>query len=314
NLSENAQAAHPGLYLAGNLAGNAALTAAGGGVLRGFGIASQAARDGIMFGVLGAVGSAANQDWSKAGKAALNTAIGGGLSALGGYLGGKAAETAGAYLDQWARVKGGNELPEYRPSLANSKGEGYNGNRERVYETVKGLGKRAENSTQGAGNDAHNAYLKMLDELEAARKSGMTAREFAMSKGVPSSLTDEEAALLDKYNLRMYTEGAGNVNFDSKKLLNSGNQLDKGGELTKAGRALEKHGSRYGSIYPQATGNVANKNALGNQTLESILNNPNATSITRYHAMYGDVLEIKIPGGMGARFSADGSAFIGFLE
>ncbi|WP_143806966.1 hypothetical protein [Papillibacter cinnamivorans] len=109
-------------------------------------------------------------------------------------------------------------------------------------------------------------------------------------------------------------ENAGKVNFDSKKLLNSGNQLDKGGELTKAGRALEKHGSRYGSIYPQATGNVTNKNALGNQILESILNNPNATSVTRYHAMYGDILEIKISGGMGARFSADGSTFIGFLE
>ncbi|SHI23965.1 hypothetical protein SAMN02745823_03793, partial [Sporobacter termitidis DSM 10068] len=67
NLSENAQAAHPGLYLAGNLAGNAALTAAGGGVLRGLGIASQAARDAIMFGTLGTVGSAANQDWSAPG-------------------------------------------------------------------------------------------------------------------------------------------------------------------------------------------------------------------------------------------------------
>ncbi|SHI25131.1 HNH/ENDO VII superfamily nuclease with conserved GHE residues, partial [Sporobacter termitidis DSM 10068] len=138
-----------------------------------------------------------------------NTALGGGLGALGGYLGGKAAETAGAYLDQWARVKGGNQLPEYRPRLASNKGEGYNGNWERAYETVKGLEKSAENSAEGAGNDAYNAYLKMLDELEAARKSGMTAREFAMSKGVPSSLTDKEAALLDKYNLRMYTEGAG---------------------------------------------------------------------------------------------------------
>ncbi|SHI25091.1 hypothetical protein SAMN02745823_03900, partial [Sporobacter termitidis DSM 10068] len=150
----------------------------------------------IMFGTLGTVGSAANQDWSAPGKATLNTALGGGLSALGGYLGGKAAETAGAYLDQWARIKGGNELPEYRPSIANSKGEGYNGNRERAYETVKGLGKSAETSAEGAGNDAYNAYLKMLDELEAARKSGMTA---------------EEATLLDKYNLKMYTEGAGNV-------------------------------------------------------------------------------------------------------
>ena len=101
---------------------------------------------------------------------------------------------------------------------------------------------------------------------------------------------------------------------DISKLLKAGNQLDKGGELTKVGRSLEKHGSRPGSIYPSATGNVANKNALGNQVLESILNNPNATIVNRHHAMLGDILEIKIPGGMGARFSADMKTFIGFLE
>ena len=103
-------------------------------------------------------------------------------------------------------------------------------------------------------------------------------------------------------------------NLNIKELLIAGNQIDKGGELTKAGRALEKHGSRPGSIYPRATGNVANKNALGNKILESILKDPNAISVIRHHAMYGDILEIKIPGGMGARFTADGSRFIGFLE
>ena len=64
-------------------------------------------------------------------------------------------------------------------------------------------------NTGGAGESAYNTYLKMLDDLEQASKSGMSAREFAISKGVPSSLTDEDAALLDKYNVRMSAEGAG---------------------------------------------------------------------------------------------------------
>ena len=101
---------------------------------------------------------------------------------------------------------------------------------------------------------------------------------------------------------------------DTKRLISVGNQLDKGGNLTKVGRALEKHGSRAGSIYPQATGNVVNKNAFGSKILESILTDPNATKVTRHHAMFDDILEVKTPSGMGARFSADGNTFIGFLE
>ena len=53
----------------------------------------------------------------------------------------------------------------------------------------------------------YNAYLEMLDELDAARKSGMTAREYAMSKGVPSSLSDEDAAIWDEMELRMEDAG-----------------------------------------------------------------------------------------------------------
>lgn len=188
---------------------------------------------------------------------------------------------------------------------------------------LDGQGKSGYNIGQTSGDSSYDAYLRMLDEVGTANRVGMTAREFAQSQGVPSTLTDAEAAGADASNYRMsegkgdngvVNESVGNVVFDSEKLLKAGNQLDKGGELTKAGRAIEKHGNRSGSIYPHATGNVASKNALGNQILKSILSNTNATSITRHHALYGDILEIKIPGGMGARFSADGSIFIGFLE
>jgi len=100
---------------------------------------------------------------------------------------------------------------------------------------------------------------------------------------------------------------------NNRTLLYSANQPDRGG-LTRAGRPLEKHGGRPGGQLPVATGNVAQKNALGNQILESMLNHPSAIAATRHHARYGYILEIQISGGLGARFSADGTAFIGFMD
>ncbi|MPM99401.1 hypothetical protein SDC9_146592 [bioreactor metagenome] len=63
----------------------------------------------------------------------------------------------------------------------------------------------------------------MLDELDAARKSGMTAREYAMSKGVPSSLSDEDAAIQDAYEQKMRMEDAGDANPNGIKI-NAGKQ------------------------------------------------------------------------------------------
>lgn len=53
-------------------------------------------------------------------------------------------------------------------------------------------------------------------------------------------------------------------------LSKAGQVLDRGG-LTKAGRALEKHGSRSGSVFPKATGKVGAKNTQGQAALDDIL-------------------------------------------
>lgn len=100
---------------------------------------------------------------------------------------------------------------------------------------------------------------------------------------------------------------------DIDNLLKAGNLLDKGG-LTMAGRALQKHGSRTKSMFPKAIGNVSAINAQGEDVLKEILTNPNVTSVIRHHARFGDILEYKILGGQGARFSSDGNTFIGFIE
>ena len=108
------------------------------------------------------------------------------------------------------------------------------------------------------------------------------------------------------------TTGIKNV----EKLLKVANQASKAG-LTSVGRALQKHGDRIGSVYPKAVGTQSAINAQGEKILKDILSNPNvqrtvnSNNIGRYG---GNVVDYKIPNGMGARFNADESRFIGFLE
>jgi hypothetical protein len=97
------------------------------------------------------------------------------------------------------------------------------------------------------------------------------------------------------------------------KLIKAGNQIVKGG-LTAVGNALQKHGSRIGSVFPKATGNVASINAQGQSILNAILKNPNSKHVIRHHARFGNVLEVIAPNGQGARFTADFKKFIGFIE
>lgn len=96
-------------------------------------------------------------------------------------------------------------------------------------------------------------------------------------------------------------------------LLQAGNASNKGG-FTAVGRALQKQGSRAGSISPKATGNAAAINAQGEAVLKGILTNPNVVKTVRHHARFGEVLEYRIPGGRGARFTSDGKTFKEFLE
>ena len=102
------------------------------------------------------------------------------------------------------------------------------------------------------------------------------------------------------------------------KLLKAGKDISKTG-LTAAGRALKKHGDRVGSAFPKAIGNQSAINQQGENVLKSILTNPNVEKIvndgTLSAGRYGsDCIDYQIPGGIGARFSADGTKFIGFLE
>ncbi|WLE63050.1 hypothetical protein GIY62_22130 [Burkholderia plantarii] len=52
---------------------------------------------------------------------------------------------------------------------------------------------------------------------------------------------------------------------------------DKSGELSAAGRALQKHGGRYDSAFPPAKGNPAAINEQGQKIVDSILRTANTS-------------------------------------
>lgn len=101
--------------------------------------------------------------------------------------------------------------------------------------------------------------------------------------------------------------------YNPKNLIKVAKLLDKGG-LTKIGRALQKHGSRPGSRFPQAVGNPASINAQGEKILSNILSNPGSKVTVRHTGRFGDVLEVVSPNGQGARFSKDGKEFLGLIN
>lgn len=83
---------------------------------------------------------------------------------------------------------------------------------------------------------------------------------------------------------------------------------DRGG-LTKAGRALQKHGGREGSVFPKPKGNPDAINEQGAAELRKIVSNPNTVVQPNRHGGMNYIA----PDGRGAAFYPDGS-FRGFLE
>ncbi len=97
-------------------------------------------------------------------------------------------------------------------------------------------------------------------------------------------------------------------------LISSANALVKG-DNTAVGRAFQKHAVREDTAFSGLiTGNPARNTEQGMSYLNKILNDSEATFTYRNTKAFGDVLDVRLPNGMGARWSADGEKFIGFLE
>ncbi len=102
--------------------------------------------------------------------------------------------------------------------------------------------------------------------------------------------------------------------FSVEELSKGAVAADRNG-LTKAGRALQKHSSRSGSVYVRPTGklNPANYNRVGQEVAEDILTTPGSITQYRHHSRYGYIYEVKAPDGRALRFDSDG-ILMGFLE
>ena len=101
-------------------------------------------------------------------------------------------------------------------------------------------------------------------------------------------------------------------NLDFDKLAEAGKIIDRSG-LTKAGRALAKHGGREGSAFSKPKGTPAQINQQGQKILEEILNHPYKNIVEGFYERYGNVIDIEVPNFGGIRYSKNGN-FIGFLE
>ncbi|WP_330114599.1 hypothetical protein SA496_24245 [Pseudomonas sp. JS3066] len=88
---------------------------------------------------------------------------------------------------------------------------------------------------------------------------------------------------------------------------------DKSGQLTVAGRALQKHGGREGSSFPGAKGKPSDINTQGQKIVDEILNNPAKTVTHKETGRFGKVIDITAPDGRGLRYDSAGK-LIGFLE
>jgi hypothetical protein len=91
-------------------------------------------------------------------------------------------------------------------------------------------------------------------------------------------------------------------------LSKAGQVMDRGG-LTKAGRAMAKHGGRPGSVFTTPTGNASSINQQGQAALDDIVGNVTKKTQNRFGGTdyYGGSR------GGGARFNGKGD-FMGFLE
>jgi RHS repeat-associated protein len=85
------------------------------------------------------------------------------------------------------------------------------------------------------------------------------------------------------------------------------------GPLSNVGRALTKHPKEIGETgnILQKLGGAAKVNDAAAEALRNIL--ANGQAITKYTTAFGRVIDIKLPNGIGARFSAETGNFIGFL-
>ncbi|WP_434524875.1 hemagglutinin repeat-containing protein [Photorhabdus asymbiotica] len=103
----------------------------------------------------------------------------------------------------------------------------------------------------------------------------------------------------------------------SKDNLNQAASAPNRNGLTDAGRALQKHGGREGSVYSYSSQKASVLNQEAQTIVSEILSNPNTKIESRIvfeNKQRITVVEATAPDGRALRFNADGTRLIGFRE
>jgi len=163
-----------------------------------------------------------------------------------------------------------------------------------------------------AGKGAKRA-LGLGDELlEAAGDAGRYGDEAADLRKRPGQAAEAAESAKKAVDLGKEVQTWGTIT----TLKNSATKPGVGG-VSPVGRAFQKHAGnpkRAGTFVGQVSGNAQRNTELGAKYLNDILNNPNSTFTVRNTKAFGEVLDVRLPDGTGARWTADGKTFIGFLE
>ncbi|BCG82304.1 RHS repeat-associated core domain-containing protein [Mesorhizobium sp. 113-3-3] len=95
---------------------------------------------------------------------------------------------------------------------------------------------------------------------------------------------------------------------EKASLSEAGKEMSKGGR-TEAGRAVEKHGQREGSVFPRPTGVAEDINDLGQRELDAILDDPGS----KISVDQAGRITVTAPDGRAVQYRPDGK-FKGFRE
>jgi RHS repeat-associated protein len=157
------------------------------------------------------------------------------------------------------------------------------------------VGNDPMNKTDPTGKNAKSDIIKSLINL---------IRDVAKKKAAEPAKQEAK---------REVKEEAKEKATDVDAMADAAKKLEKGGVMTKAGRALDKHGSGQrsnNSPFPAPPkGNAATKNEAGQEQVEDILTHPEAVFTPLGRGGTG----VKVPDGREIRYNSDGG-FSGFIE
>jgi RHS repeat-associated protein len=174
-----------------------------------------------------------------------------------------------------------------------------------------------ESYLESTGQDVASSESVVYSSLEAAYGSDQAqalanARVSsirAMNRNLPNQFAEASLTASPYIVSTIVTN-----NWDVDQLSAAAGAFDRNG-FTRAGRALQKHSSRPGSVYAQPSGtlNPSSYNQAGQEIVDDILTSPGTTFSVEHRSYYGNVLEVNAADGRSMRYSMNGD-FMGFLE